>query len=328
LIAETAVDIMEAILNHPDQKMPPTEFSSSRFAPSTVLLGISIFWATSFAIIKDALIDTSPANFVFIRFFIACLILLPFAWSRRRYWTNQFIKPGIWIGFFLFGAFFTQAWGLVYTSASRSGFITGLNVILVPLFTILIFRRLPKWFLLLGSVLALSGLYLLTSSDAVQGLPFNIGDILTIICAMLWAGHILVIGRYSPEGDAFWLTFLQVAVACLGSLIWVIVTGEMVIALPGKVYGAALYLAFACTVLGYWGQTWAQSRTSPIQTAIIFSMEPVFAALFAWFWLGEKLGLWGWVGAGLILSGMMLAELKSIQSWGSFQKISLRGERR
>jgi drug/metabolite transporter (DMT)-like permease len=79
--------------------------------------------------------------------------------------------------------------------------------------------------------------------------------------------------------------------------------------LPPGVYGAAFYLALTCTVLAYLGQTWAQARTTPTRTAIILSMEPVFAALFAWFWLGEKMGMWGWMGAGSILAGILLAEL-------------------
>jgi drug/metabolite transporter (DMT)-like permease len=78
------------------------------------------------------------------------------------------------------------------------------------------------------------------------------------------------------------------------------------------VYGAAFYLALTCTVLAYLGQTWAQGRTSPTRTAIILSMEPVFAALFAWVWLGERMGLWGWMGAGLILAGILLAEWNSL----------------
>jgi len=82
------------------------------------------------------------------------------------------------------------------------------------------------------------------------------------------------------------------------------------LALPGEIYGAALYLAVACTILAYLGQTWAQARTTPVRTAIILSMEPLFAALFAWWWIGERLGWWGWMGAGLILWGIILAELR------------------
>jgi drug/metabolite transporter (DMT)-like permease len=284
--------------------------SSSHLAADGVLLGVSIFWGTSFAIVKEALVETSPANFLFIRFLFACLLILPVGWSRRRSWSKEFLKPGTIIGFFLFGAFLTQAWGLVFTSASRSGFITGLSVILVPLLSIILWRQVPARLAMLGASLAFLGLYLLTSADQAQGLPFNWGDVLTLICAFFWAGHILTLGRYSPGGDTFWLTFLQLMAACAGSFVWVSLSGKLNLILPTSVYGAALYLAVACTLLAYLGQTWAQSRTTPTRTAIILSIEPVLAALFAWWWLGERMGVWGWMGAGLILSGILLAEIK------------------
>jgi len=273
------------------------------------LLGVSVFWGTSFAIIKEALGETTPANLLFIRFFFSCLLLLPVGWGRRRTFSREFLKPGIVIGLFLFTAFFTQAWGLVFTTASRSGFITGLSVLLVPLLAILILRQMPARSAMAGAALAFFGLYLLTSADQTQALSFNWGDFLTLICAFFWAGHILALGRYSPGGDAFWLTFIQLATSCAGSLGWVALTGDFNLRLPPGVYGAAFYLALTCTVLAYLGQTWAQARTTTTRTAIILSMEPVFAAFFAWFWLGEKMGLWGWMGAGSILAGILLAEL-------------------
>jgi drug/metabolite transporter (DMT)-like permease len=282
---------------------------ASHWIADAVLLGVSVFWGTSFAIIKQALGETTPANLLFIRFLFSCLLLLPVAWSRRKTWSGEFLKPGVIIGFFLFTAFFTQAWGLVFTTASRSGFITGLSVILVPLLAILILRQIPAPSAMVGAALAFFGLYLLTSADQTQALSFNWGDFLTLICAFFWAGHILALGRYSPGGDAFWLTFIQLATSCVGSLGWVALTGDFNLRLPPGVYGAAFYLALTCTVLAYLGQTWAQARTTPTRTAIILSMEPVFAALFAWFWLGEKMGMWGWMGAGSILAGILLAEL-------------------
>lgn len=144
-----------------------------------------------------------------------------------------------------------------------------------------------------GSWPAFLGLYLLTSGDQAQGLPFNFGDMLTLVCAVFWAGHILALGRYSPGADAFWLTFIQLLTAGIGSFTGAGLSGTLSLALPGEVYGAALYLAIACTILAYLGQTWAQARTTPTRTAIILTMEPVFAAFFAWWWLGERLGLWG-----------------------------------
>jgi drug/metabolite transporter (DMT)-like permease len=282
--------------------------SSNPFFADGILLLVSAFWGTSFAIVKESLPLTTPANFLFIRFSLACLLLLPLAWVRRGVFPKELFWKGGLIGIFLFLAFLTQTWGLAFTSASRSGFITGLSVVLVPLLSILILRQMPGWLPITGAVLAFAGLYLLTAADQVQQLPFNVGDLLTLICAALWAGHILTLGRFSPGGDTFWLTYMQLLTGGGGSLIWAISTGELEFDLPGAVYGAAFYLAVACTILAYLGQTWAQARTSPTRTAIILSMEPVFAAFFAWLWIGEKLGTWGWIGAGCILAGILIVE--------------------
>lgn len=270
---------------------------------------VSFFWGTSFAIVKEALQETTPANFLFIRFSLACLFLLPFAWKRRGSLSKELFWKGGWIGIFLFTAFLTQTWGLAFTSASRSGFITGLSVILVPLLSILILRRMPGWLPIGGALLAFGGLYLLSAADPVQQLPFNWGDLLTLVCAFLWAGHILALGLFAPRGDTFWLAYMQLSTGGIGSLIWAASTQELTLNLSGLVYGSAFYLAVVCTILAYLGQTWAQARTSSTRTAIILSMEPVFAAFFAWFWIGERMGLWGWIGAGCILSGILIVEI-------------------
>ena len=287
--------------------------SNSLFADA-ILVVVSLFWGTSFAIVKEALPLTTPANFLFIRFSMACLLLFPFAWARRQSFSKEVFWKGGLVGLFLFSAFLTQTWGLVFTSASRSGFITGLNVVLVPLLSILILGQMPGRIPILGALLAFSGLYLLTAADAVQNLPFNLGDLLTLTCAFLWAGHILALGRFSPGGNSFWLVFMQLLAGGIGSFVWAGSLGELNFALPLSVYGAAFYLAVACTILAYLAQTWAQARTSPTRTAIILALEPVFAALFAWLWIGERLGLWGWIGAGCILAGILVVETIKVKN--------------
>jgi len=279
-------------------------------AADGVLVLVTFFWGTSFALMKRVLVTTDPASFLILRFVLAGLMLLPLAWARRRSWSSELIKPGLIAGFFLFGSFITQMWGLVYTSASRSGFITGLNVILVPPLSILVLRRMPARAALLGAGLACGGLYLLTSADQAQGLPFNWGDVLTLMCAFLCAAYILALGKYSPGRDAFWLTFVQFLTVLAGAIVWAALIGELRFELTGEVFLAGLWLAGLCTVFAFWGQTWAQAYTTPTRAAIIFSLEPVFAALFAWWWLDETLGPWGLAGGGLILAGILLAELK------------------
>ena len=285
-------------------------FRSPHLAAELHLLLVALLWGAQFPLVKTVMAITTPANFMAIRFSMAVLLLIPVAWAKRASWSNKVLWPGVLAGLFLFGVFITQTYGLVFTSASRSGFITGLNVILVPLLTILIFRKMPGKFALIGSGLAFGGLYLLSAADKTQGLPFNIGDVLTIGCAFLCAGHLLVLNWYSPRHDSFWLTMLQLLVVLAGSLIWAGLAGELTIQLPGRTLGIGLFLAVTCTIYAFWAMTWAQARTTATRTAIIFALEPVFAALFAWWWLAERLGPIGLAGGGLILFGIVLAEVR------------------
>jgi len=287
---------------------PLTPMPATHFLADGILAVVSLFWGTSFAVVKEALLLTPPPNFLFIRFALACLFLFPFAWARRHSFSKEAFWKGGLAGILLFFAFLTQTWGLSLTSASRSGFITGLYVVLVPFLSILVLGHVPEKASIIGALLAFGGLYLITTADTVQRLPMNAGDLLTLISAFLWAAHILALGRFSPGGNPFWLVFMQLLTCGVGSLIWAGSTRELNLALPLPVYGAALYLAVACTLLAYLGQTWAQARTSPMQTAIILALEPVFAAIFAWLWIGERMGLWGWIGAGCIWAGILAVE--------------------
>ena len=279
-----------------------------------MLVAVTLFWGMSFAAIKDALNAVEVSNLLFIRFSLASLVLLPLAVSRWKKFQARVVAPGLVCGSFLALAFLTQALGLMYTTASRSGFITGLNVILVPLFTIFLFRKMPGKAALVGAGLAFLGLYFLTSADQSSGVPFNQGDAWTLACAFFVAGHILLVGRFSPGQDHFWLTFIQFLAIAGAGAIWAGAQGEIKLVLPWSALGEIAFLAVFCTVCAFWTQTWAQQYTTPTRTALIFTMEPVFATFFAWLWLGETLGLWGWVGAALILAGILLAELRP-KSW-------------
>lgn len=279
-----------------------------------MLVLVGLFWGSSFPIIKQTLDQTSVANLLFIRFALAWVMLLPLAWLRRKSLQRRLFKPGLICGLFLFFAFFTQAWGLTFTSASRSAFITGMNVVLVPVLTMVIFRRIPGRLALAGVLVALAGLYALTVGGQNQELPFNRGDLLTLFCALCIAGHILALGHYSPGRDSFWLAFLQFTYISAAGLVWALAKGELRLDLPLAVWAAIAYLALTCTVIAFWVQTWAQAFTTPTRTSLIFTLEPVFGAICAYLILGEYLGKWGFLGGALILCGIVLAELKP-QVW-------------
>ncbi len=283
---------------------------SLRRLADLMLVAVTLFWGISFTAIKDALNSVEVSNLLFVRFALAVVVLLPLAAARRRKFRTEVILPGVVCGVFLFAGFLSQAVGLQYTTASRSGFITGLNVVLVPLFTIFLFRRMPGKAALIGVGLAFAGLYFLTSADQTSGAPFNRGDVWTLACAFFVAGHVLAVGRFAPGQDHFWLTFVQFLTIAAGGALWAGASGQIDPALPPRALGQIAFLAVMCTALAFWIQTWAQQYTTPTRTALIFTMEPVFAAFFAWLWLKETMGLWGWVGAALILAGILLAEIR------------------
>ncbi len=279
-----------------------------------MLVAVTLFWGVSFTAIKDVLNSVEVSNLLFIRFALAALVLLPLAVVKRGKFRAEVILPGLVCGAFLAMAFLTQAVGLQYTTASRSGFITGLNVVLVPLFSILLFKQMPGRGALVGAGLAFLGLYFLTSADQNSGVPFNQGDVWTLACAFFVAGHVLTVGRFAPQQDHFWLTFIQFLAIAGAGAVWAGAGGEIDLALSWTALGEIAFLAVFCTVCAFWTQTWAQQYTTPTRTALIFTMEPVFATFFAWLLLDEILGLWGWVGAVLILAGILLAELRP-KSW-------------
>jgi drug/metabolite transporter (DMT)-like permease len=278
------------------------------------LIMVTIFWGISFVVIKDALGQTTPANLTFWRFLLTSVMLLPVGLIRRRSFSPALIKPGLICGGFLFLAFFTQASGLAFTLASRAGFLTGLNVVFTPLLVMLIFRKMPSPFALTGAGMAFGGLYLLSLAGEAHGVPLNVGDLLNLGCALFVSCHVLALARYAPGNDSFWLAYLQFLVITLACLAWALLSGGMSFPLSAGFWLAAGFLAAFCTVAAFWTQTWAQKFITPTRTAIIFTLEPVTAAVCGYLWLNEPIGLYGAFGGGIIVLGLVIAELKP-QRW-------------
>lgn len=302
---------------------PPRGADHSRaLVADLTLVLVTVFWGVSFTVVKTTLEAADPSLLVALRFGLSVVMLLPVAFVRRSAFRPDILLPGLVCGLFLFAALYFQSVGLVYTTASRSGFITGLNVILVPIFSALLLKRPPARAAAVGAVLALVGLYLLALIDSGQGVGFNRGDVLTLGCAAAAAGHILAVGYFAPGRDALWLTLIQLAAAGLLSWLWTGISAPTGQTITGPLLAAAAFLALTCTVFAFWAQAWAQRITTPTRTAVIYTLEPVFSAVIAWFWLGERLGGWGLAGAGLILAGVLVAELKPA-AWGRAQAAPL-----
>ena len=279
------------------------------------LLGVAAAWGATFVMVKDALDQVGPLTFVAFRFGLSALAMLPFLLRAPRRARPDRTRGGValagaLVGTFLFAGYALQTAGLQFTGAGRAGFITGLNVVIVPLLAATLGRQRIGRPVVIGVALAMAGLALLSLGDlASQPLAASLGDLLVLGCAVAFALHILAVGRFAVLHDVLCLTFVQIAAvavfATLAALLWEQPTVESLVA----VWPAAAFTGLICTVVAFSIQVQAQRFTSPTHTALVFSTEPVFAAAFAYWLGGEVFGPAELLGCGLILAGMVLAQL-------------------
>jgi len=251
-----------------------------------------------------------PFIFLVARFLLATLVLsLLFAPSLRRI-AGRTLARGALIGVALFAGYLFQTWGLVYTSATKSGLLTGLAAVVVPLLSASVLRQrvqLAHW---AGAVLAAGGL--VTFVLAKGGVSsFNVGDVLTLACAVAFAGHLLLVDRYVREDDYRALLVVQVAVVAVLSVGGSLLFEQLPAAWPGKLVEAVLITGLLATALSFWLMNRFQAHSTATYTAILFTMEPVFAGLFGFLLLGESLTWLQGVGGALILAGMVLGPIAS-----------------
>jgi len=271
---------------------------------------IAFIWGVTFTVVKNALTEIQPFAFLFLRFLLAVIIVLPIIiFTKRR--KSLPVKAGIIAGVFLFIGFAGQTIGLQYTTASKSAFITGLNVIFVPIFAAIFEKRTLGKKTFIAVVLATAGLYLLTNP---QTQSFNIGDAWTILCAIGFALHIVTLDFYAHKTDYVGLFFLQILVVFLVSGLFLPMESPDLVLVKNlvtlNIIIAILVTGALATALAFFIQNWAQRVTSATRTALLLTLEPVFAALTAYILLTERLGISGIFGGLLILTGIVVAELK------------------
>jgi len=271
------------------------------------LIGNTIVWGATFTLVKSALTDVSPLVFLVLRFTLATLALLALF---RRGWNAgcREVRAGALVGVFLFSGYLLQTLGLQFTSAPKSAFLTGLTSVMVPLLGAAVYRIKPQASELLGVITATVGLGLMTLEGPLGSV--NRGDVLTVGCAMAFAAHILTIGYYSGKIAFDRLSLIQVATAAglAGSLFWWVAPPHLVWR-PTVVY-AILVTGLLATAAAFTVQAWAQCYTTPTRTALIYTLEPVFAWLTSYWLIGEGLSRRAAAGAALILGGVVLVELK------------------
>jgi len=285
------------------------------FADLSLLL-VTLIWGTTFLLVQNAIDFLPPFAFNGIRFFIAALLLILclLMWGNKqlKQLNIKLIASGMLIGFWLFLGYVTQTIGLLYTTTSKAGFITGLSVVLVPLFSMFLLKQFPSMNGVFGVLTATIGLFLLTMTDVSS---LNIGDGYVFICAISFAMHIILTGKFSSKYPTLLLTVIQittVAILSMGSSFifedWKKSLRSDILFSQDVIIGLVITSVFA-TAIAFFIQTNFQKYTSATRVALIFAMEPVFAAIAGYFWAHERLSLSALLGCCLIFLGMIFAEL-------------------
>jgi|LSQX01.2.fsa_nt_gb drug/metabolite transporter (DMT)-like permease len=283
-----------------------------RWADLSLLL-VTLVWGGTFVMVKGAT-ETFPVwAFLALRFGLAALVLLPFGWQRLRRLGWRGWGAGALIGLALLAGYAFQTLGLQYTTASKAGFITGLSVAIVPLLSALLLRQRPKYAALVGVALAVVGLALLslTNGGETTGELQRIseGDVLVLLCAVSFALHIVAVGALGSRHDYLALTIVQVfTVALLSGVVSLFVDLPWP-ALQANTLFAAAFTGVLATAVAFLVQTAMQRFTTPTHTALIFTAEPVFAALFGVLLAGDVMTPLGLMGGVLILLGTLISEL-------------------
>lgn len=290
-----------------------------------LLLTTAIIWGFAFVAQRVGMDYVGPFTFNGIRFAIGSLSLLPLViLSRSQQAPSHNILPpaglktillgGGALGLALFSGASLQQIGLVYTTAGKAGFITGLYVIIVPILG-LFWRQRPKVGTWIGAFLAAVGLYFLS---VTQQFTIALGDLLVLIGAFFWAAHVLIIGWLSPRINPIKLAFSQYLVCSILSLITAALVEDISMRSISQAAIPILYGGLLSVGIAYTLQVIAQREAHPAHAAILLSMEAVFAAIGGWLILDEIIPARGLFGCGLMLAGMLLSQL-----WGLMNKTSV-----
>lgn len=305
----------------------------SRVTALWLLVLVNLIWGVGFVVVDDAINNIPVYSFNAFRFGIAAIALLPLLFISQRkakrilaknpelktseeasFWS--LLKVGFGLGLFLFLGFSLQTQGLLYTTVSNTGFITGLCVPLVPVIGFFLYKRKVGKQVWLSVLTATCGLYMLTMKGS---LTLNFGDVLVALCAVCYAVHIVLMSRVSNGFSVLKLSVVQLASVAIYSAIAAVIEQavspqQMPMSLVESlsnfnVVAGILYSGVLASAFAYWVQTSSQRLLEAHQVALVFALEPIFGHIAAFIILGEELGVQGWLGAGLIIAGMLYAEL-------------------
>lgn len=288
--------------------------------------GLALMWGTTFVVTKEVVMTHSPFFYTSSRFGLASIAFILLFWRHLRTARRNEVREGIILGLCVFTGITLQVSGIVYTSASKAGFITGLYLVFTPIISYLLFRVRPNQDNLAGLALAIAGFCVLSLPRAGQS--FNGGDLLVLCAAVAWATHIVATSVFGRRSDVKTLASVQVitvavlALTAYGILHLVTANAPDPSTLPRLIglearantvtwrFAAQVgYMALFATVFAALVQTWAQGKMAPTHAAILYALEPVSAAFFAYLAFSDRLGWRGALGAAIIVTGVLVSRL-------------------
>lgn len=274
------------------------------------LLFISIIWGSTFIITKQALESVPVFSFLSLRFAAASVLLVIICLPRIKHITFQTIQDGTVLGSVLFLTYAFQTVGLKYTQATVAAFITGLYVIIVPVFSLLILKKRPRPYALIGVLLAFAGLVLVTLNGRIV---LSRGEVLVLVNAVFASFHIIFIDFYSRRNDIYLLTAIQILVVLICSILSSVLfeKDSFSYSYSDQLVFAVFLTGILATVVAFLIQTGLQKYTTPTKAAIIYTMEPVSSAFFSYFIGAELLALRQYIGAIIIILAVLFVETES-----------------
>lgn len=275
------------------------------------LLLVAASWGLNFVITKNALSSISPFLYLGTRFLLASILMVSLFFKKIKHISLEDIKGGLIVGLFISIGFITQTLGLLYTTPSKSGFITGSNVVMVPFIAYFITKQFPGWYKVIGAIVTFAGLGMISLSE---NLTVNYGDILTFACAVAFALQIAFTEYYVKKANSLNITIVQITtVGVITMIMSILIERPASQVFSANVWGAIAFGAIICSAIGFSVQNIAQKYTSSTHAAVILCTESVFASLFSFLLWKEPLTLRTLTGFTLIFAGILITELSKIE---------------
>ncbi len=275
--------------------------------PTILLLLGTFFWGATFVIVKDSISSIDLYSFLFWRFLIALLFIVPFFIKQIRKIKSKEIFYGVLLGFVLALGYIFQTIGLKISTPSKTAFITGLSVIIVPVLSSVKIRRIPHVLTIIAVIISGIGIYLMTSTT---GISFQSGDMWVLLCAIFFALQIVMVSDITKKYSAANITIIELFTVSIVSLICSLFIGNIEIPITFKLWGSIVFCAVFATSFMFIVQSKYQKKMSDSRAAVIYSFEPLFAALTAYIIYNEQLSSTTIIGGLMVFFAMLITGKK------------------